>query len=83
MGSSSPDARYMTCDDYWVYLVTFNDGTTEEVHTPGTSEIWPMPVGQTPSITDVEFMGPSNGDWNGILYENLTDEDPRNRKMRT
>lgn len=83
MGSSSPDARYMTCDGYWVYLVTFNDGTTEEVHTPGTEGIWPMPVGQTPSITDVEFMGPSNGDWNGILYENLTDEDPRNRKMRT
>lgn len=83
MGSSSPDARYMTCDGYWVYLVTFNDGTTEEVHTPGTEEIWPMPVGQTPSITDVEFLGPSNGDWNGIVYENLNDNDPRNRKMYT
>lgn len=77
-----PDS-YMTCTGEWIYDVYFEDGTSQEVRTDGSNPIWPLPPVTVPEITDVEFMGPSNGDWNSIQYENLTDDDPRNRKMYT
>lgn len=77
-----PDS-YMTCTGEWVYDVYYDDGTSQEVRVDGSNPIWPLPPVTVPEITDVEFMGPSTGDWNSIVYENLTDNDPRNRKMRT